>query len=101
VEAQATMTIEQNKELARRFVEEVLNTGDFSTAGEYLAPDYVEHSAPPGMPANRQGVEMTFRILHDPFPDFNYVVDEAIGSCACRRAQPVALPGENPCMPES
>jgi predicted ester cyclase len=76
------ISIDQGKALARRFVEEVLNTGDFSTADHFLAPDYVEHSAPPGMPANRQGVETIFGMLHSAFPDFRYVIEELIAEGA-------------------
>jgi predicted ester cyclase len=56
----------------------VLNTGNFSSADEFCAPDYIEHSTPPGMPGNLQGVEEIFGILHSAFPDFKYVVEEII-----------------------
>jgi hypothetical protein len=43
-----------DKELVRRFAEEVLNTNDFAVADKHLAPDHVEHSAPVGMRAHTQ-----------------------------------------------
>lgn len=36
------MTPQENKELVRRFYEEVINTGDVNTLSEFLSPDYVE-----------------------------------------------------------
>jgi hypothetical protein len=36
------MSAEKNKEIVRRFVEEVLNKGDVDAAGAYMAEDVVE-----------------------------------------------------------
>ena len=68
----------QNVELTLRFVQKILNAGDFSGADEFLSPDFVEHSAPPGFPGNREGVERVFRMLHTAFPDFQYTVENTV-----------------------
>ena len=44
------MSVEANKALVRRFVEEVLGRGDFAALAELAAPGCVEHTAPPGQP---------------------------------------------------
>lgn len=75
------MTPEQNAELTRRFIAEVLNTNNWAVADDYLAPDYVEHSAPPGMPATRHGTQRAFAMLHSAFPDFKYTVDDTVVLC--------------------
>jgi predicted ester cyclase len=70
------MDSQANIEFTRRFVVEVLNTGDMDKADEFLAPNFVEHSAPPGFPGTREGVKQVFLALHQAFPDFKYVIDE-------------------------
>ena len=49
------MSIEANKALVRRFVEEVLGRGDFAALAELATPDCVDHAAParglPGLAA--------------------------------------------------
>lgn len=72
------MSPEQNIALIRRFVDEVLNTGDFTHAGDFLADDYVEHSAPPGAPNTIEGTKFAFANLHAAFPDFKYTIVDAI-----------------------
>ena len=39
------MTPEENKLLARRLIEEVVNTGDVNRLSEFLAPHFVVHHA--------------------------------------------------------
>ena len=36
------MTTQKNKELVRRYYEEVVNTGDVNALSEFISPDYVE-----------------------------------------------------------
>ncbi len=48
---------EKNKALVRRFVEEVYNRGNLDAADELLAPDYVDHTAPSGKYAGREGLK--------------------------------------------
>jgi steroid delta-isomerase-like uncharacterized protein len=72
------MSTERNKELTSRFIEEVLNTGDMALADDFLSPDFIEHSAPPGFPGNREGVKMVFKMLHDAFPDFEYIIEDTV-----------------------
>ena len=62
------MTVEQNKALYRRFIQEAFNEGRLDRLDELLAPDYVFRDAPPGMaPSGRKvavsGLTMV-RIAH-------------------------------------
>ena len=79
---------EQNKAIANRFVLEVLNTNSLDRLGEFFAADFVEHAAPPGIPANVEGVKMFFGMLHGAFPDFHYTIEDSIaeGDMVVQRA---------------
>ena len=45
------MAGEVGKAVYRRFVEEVVNNGNFDLIDELYDPDYVDHAAPPGAPS--------------------------------------------------
>jgi len=49
------MGTQENKASGRRFVEEVINRGKFGVIDELTGPNFVDHSAPPGVPADREG----------------------------------------------
>jgi steroid delta-isomerase-like uncharacterized protein len=73
------MSIEQNKALFRRFVEEVFNQGDVSLIDELLTPNFVEREVlPPGTPSGREGVKQLTLMFRTAFPDFNVVIDDMI-----------------------
>jgi predicted ester cyclase len=66
------MTEADNKTLARRLLEEVVNSGDVSRLPEFLAPDYrVRHTDQIGIEAARQHL-LTF---HHCYPDLHVTVD--------------------------
>src|SRR5215207_3996021 len=50
-----SMSVEENKALARRVLEEMFNKGNLDVADELLAPDYVDHD--PAMPEDIHGPE--------------------------------------------
>jgi steroid delta-isomerase-like uncharacterized protein len=73
------MSVEQNKALFRRFVEEVFNKGNVNTIDELLASDFAEREElPPGMPRDREGVKQLTRMFRTAFPDFNVSIDDMI-----------------------
>ena len=73
------MSVEQNKALFRRFVEEVFNKGNVSTIDEFLAPNFVEREVlPPGTPSGREGVKQLTMMFRTAFPDFNVRIDDMI-----------------------
>lgn len=66
------MTEADNKVLARRFLEEVVNSGDVSRLPEFLSADYrVRHTDQIGIEAARQHL-LTF---HHCYPDLAVTVD--------------------------
>lgn len=72
------MTTEENKAHARRFVDEVVNGGNLALIDELLAPDFVNHSAPPGVPATRDGTKAVMTMLRGAFPDLHSTIDDVI-----------------------
>jgi predicted SnoaL-like aldol condensation-catalyzing enzyme len=48
---------ENNKALVRRFIEEVFNGGNLDAIDELMAPDYLDHTVPPGKDAGREGLK--------------------------------------------
>lgn len=73
------MSVEQNKALFRRLVEEVFNQGNVSIIDELLAPNFVEREVlPPGTPGGREGVKQLTMMFRTAFPDFNVSIDDMI-----------------------
>ncbi len=73
------MSIEQNKALVRRLIEEVFNGGDMSMVDELMAVDFVEHEElPPGMPPGREGAKVLTAAMRSAFPDFKATIEDMI-----------------------
>jgi len=70
------MTLEANKELVRRFYEEVWNLGNLDVADEVFAPEYLRHDSRPSEPkpgpAGQKRIAADFRTA---FPDLSFEVD--------------------------
>ncbi len=58
----------RNKAVVRRFIEEVQNK-NMDLFDELNAPDFVNLSAPPGMPTDREGGKMFLGGFLSAFPD--------------------------------
>ena len=69
---------EQNKALMRRFVEEYQTNHDDAVLYELLSEDFVDHSALPGMSADREGVKVLFDAFHEAFAGFRAHIDDQI-----------------------
>ena len=74
------MSVEANKELVRRFYEEVWNKGNVDFAYEVFADDYVRHDLRPGNPtpgpAGQKQIAADFRAA---FPDLQHHSDLLFG----------------------
>lgn len=57
------MGLQENKDLVRRFTEEVMNEGKLDVLGDYLSSDFVNHvTGQTGIPAYRSVVEWARRL---------------------------------------
>jgi predicted ester cyclase len=69
---------EQNKSVIRRFVEEVQNNKDWDVYDELNDPEFVNHSAPPGIPPDRDGGKVYLSGFLNAFPDCHFTIDDMI-----------------------
>jgi predicted ester cyclase len=69
---------ERNEAVVRRFIEEVQNKKDMDVFDELNAPNFVNLSAPPGMPTDREGGKMFLGGFLSAFPDSHVTIDDMI-----------------------
>lgn len=73
------MSVEQNKGIARRFIEDVFNRGNLEALDGIMAANFVEHEElPPGIPRSREGAKLLFGMLRSAFPDFHATINDLI-----------------------
>lgn len=68
---------EANEKVMRRFVEEVINNGDYSALGELLHPDYVYRSPDQELHGQDALVEL-FTAYRTAFPDLHTEIDDLV-----------------------
>jgi predicted ester cyclase len=68
------MTIEQNKQIMTRMIEEIWNQGNLATADELFAPDHTSPSAPQ-LPPGSDGVKFLVKMFRDAMPDYHMSID--------------------------
>ncbi|MFC7476522.1 ester cyclase [Dankookia sp. GCM10030260] len=72
------MPTEQNKQLIRGFIEQVINEGNLDAAGNFMADDVVELEPFPGQQPGLAGVKDVLRGMRVAFPDMRWTVEEQI-----------------------
>jgi len=75
------MAESMKKQVYRRFVEEVINKGNIDIIPELYHPDYVDHSAPPGIPHTGTVFEQVAQIpkmFRGAFPDVHFVIESMV-----------------------
>lgn len=73
------MSTEQNKAIVRQRVnEEMISQNRLNLVDEIFAECFVDHSATPGLPANRESVKMFFGALHAAFSDLQVTVEDQV-----------------------
>ncbi len=72
------MSTEENKALVRRFVDEVQSGGNIDAIDELCSPEFVNHSAPPGVPSNTEGVKQVTAMFRLAFPDSYFTVEDMV-----------------------
>ena len=75
---QVTMSTEVNKANSRRFYDQVINKKNKAAIDEFIAPNQVDHAAPPGMPGGLEGAKQTLTMYLTAFPDLHFTVEDII-----------------------
>ena len=72
------MDADANKAIVRRYLEELINQGNFAVAEEIIAPDYVNHTAGGGIGTGREGLVKGVRAVLAAFPDWHVTIEELV-----------------------
>ena len=72
------MSAESNKALVRRFVEEAQTRHNLAAVDQYMAAGFVDHSVPPGLPPDREGVKMQFSMFFNALPDLQAIIHDQV-----------------------
>lgn len=70
--------LQENKRIARRIIEEVIDGRNLTLADELIAQDYVEHSPSQGLPPGREGFKRWIVQVHTGFPDWQHSIEDMI-----------------------
>jgi steroid delta-isomerase-like uncharacterized protein len=95
------VSVETNKSVARRFIEEVWNEGKLDRIDELMAADVVSHDLVPGQTTDRNGVKAAIAAFRAAYPDLRLTIEDMFGEgdrvatrVTIRGTQTVDLPGQ-------
>jgi predicted ester cyclase len=69
---------EKNGVVLRRFVDEVINTGEVGLVPEFVGESFVDHDPPPGASPDISGLGKAFARVRSSFPDFHATVEDLV-----------------------
>jgi len=72
------MSVADNREIARRFVEEVWGRGDFALEAELLAANMREHTPGPGCTPDRDGHHQLLAGIHAAYSEIRFTLDDVV-----------------------
>jgi predicted ester cyclase len=72
------VSVEENKALFRRTYEELLNEGNLDVADELVAPEFINHEAPPGRDRGPESMRGLANMLRTAFPDLSFEIEELV-----------------------
>ena len=73
------MTVEENKSLVRRFIEEIINTGNITGIEKFVSPDYTEVHDGKRYPIGIKGAGEHIIGVRQTYPDLELAVERQIG----------------------
>ena len=73
-----TATLEQNKALVRTLMDDDISKGNLAVADAIIAPDFFDHTNPPGMQEGVAGHKAIVTLFRGAFPDLNWTIDDLI-----------------------
>jgi predicted ester cyclase len=72
------MSAQENKVLFQRTYEELLNRGNLDVADELVAPEFINHEAPPGRDRGPESMRGLATMLRTAFPDLRFEIEELV-----------------------
>jgi steroid delta-isomerase-like uncharacterized protein len=72
------MSTDNNKNVIRSFIEDVLNQGRLERANDIVMETFVELDPLPGQAQGREGLKEVVRQLRAAFPDMHWIVEEMV-----------------------
>jgi len=72
------MTTDQNKLVARRYLEEIANTGNVDRIAEFISPDYVEVFGGNRYPVGLDGARKHVLGVRQTYPDLHLTIDRQV-----------------------
>jgi predicted ester cyclase len=72
------MSTEQNKLIVRRYIEEVVNTGNVDSLADFISPDYVEVYRNARYPMGLEGARMHVIGGRQTYPDMHVTIEQQI-----------------------
>lgn len=73
-----TTSLEENKALVRRLIYEDINPGNADVAAQIIAPDFFDHTNPPGMQHGLQGHNMIVAVFKSAFSDYGFEIEDML-----------------------
>jgi predicted ester cyclase len=72
------MPVDKSKAVVRRYLEEIVNQGNFEIANDIFAPNYVNHSAGAGIGQGLAEFLRSIANVRAAFPDWQVTVEEMV-----------------------
>jgi steroid delta-isomerase-like uncharacterized protein len=72
------MSTEQNKSIARRWIEEGWNRGNLAVVDQIYAPNYVQHEPAPVPVTSSEALKHYVAGYRSAFPDLSFTIDDLI-----------------------
>ena len=72
------MSVQENKEIIRRYWEESAQTKDLGVVDELLAEDFVDRSPPPGFGGDRESYLRALEMYYAALPDHTVTIEEMV-----------------------
>lgn len=72
------MSVDENKGLARRFYEGVINQGNLALSEQIMSEQFVEHGASPDQAGGLDGFKQFLRMVAGAFPDIQVDIEDMV-----------------------
>jgi predicted ester cyclase len=72
------MSLEANKAVVRRLMDEDISGGDLAVAEEIIHPDFFDHTNPPGLQRGVEGHKGIVTLFRAAFPDLRFAIDDLV-----------------------